>query len=325
MQQEACAESKKKVEISLVVPMYNEEEMLDIFFDRISECMKKVTSNYEIVCVNDGSKDKTWELLLEHQENNRHIKAIALSRNYGKEIALTAGLNHSTGQAVIPLDCDLQDPPELIEKMVSMWRDGVDVVLARRTDRTSDTYFKRLTSNIFYKIITKISDIKIPANVGDFRLLDRKVVTALGGFEERTRFMKGIFASLGFKEAVIEYARPERAAGKTKWNYFKLYKLALEGIVSFTSFPLLIWSYIGAMSAFLAFGYGSFLIIRTLVFGIDVPGYASLMVVVLMMSGLILISLGVIGEYLSRIFIEVKRRPLYLIMEKSGFEDNNLS
>lgn len=324
MRQERYANNKKLTEISIVVPMYNEEDMLDIFFNRISECMKKVTDDYEIVCVNDGSRDKTWELLLVHQKKNRHIKALSLSRNYGKEIALTAGLNCSRGKAVIPLDCDLQDPPELIEKMVKMWRDGFDVVLARRAGRTSDTCLKRFTSNLFYKIISKISDVKIPANVGDFRLLDRKVVIAIGDFEERTRFMKGIFASLGFKEAVIDYDRPERAAGSTKWNYFKLYRLAIEGIVSFTSFPLLIWSYIGAISAVMAFAYGLYLIIRTLIFGIDVPGYASLMVVFLFMSGLILISLGVIGEYLSRIFIEVKRRPLYFIMEKIGFEDNNL-
>lgn len=321
--QHSRSEGKEEYpELSLVVPMFNEAEMLDIFFERISRCIEKITNSYEIICVNDGSIDETWNLLLRHQEKNKKIKSINLSRNYGKEIALTAGIDNASGCAVIPIDCDLQDPPELIEKMVEMWRKGFDVVLARRADRTSDTFMKRITSNIFYRFITKVSDTKIPANVGDFRLLDRKVVVAFSGFKERTRFLKGIFASLGFNETTIDYARPERAAGETKWNYRKLYKFAIEGIVSFTSFPLLVWSYIGALVAIFAFTYGFFLLIRTLIYGIDVPGYASLMVVVLFMSGLILLSLGVIGEYLSRIFIEVKGRPLYIIMEKNGFNDS---
>lgn len=307
-------------EISLVVPMYNEAEMISLFFERISICMKKVSDDYEIVCIDDGSRDETWALLLAQQSKNIRIRAIALSRNYGKEIALTAGLDHASGSAIIPLDCDLQDPPELIEKMVEKWREGFDVVLARRIDRSFDSALKRMTSNFFYKLIAKISDINIPANVGDFRLIDRRALEALKGFRERSRFMKGIFALLGFREATIDYIRPKRAAGQTKWNYFKLYKLAIDGFVSFTSLPLLIWSYIGLLAASFAFLYALFLFIRTLLYGIDVPGYASLMVVVLFMSGVILIGLGVIGEYLARIFVEVKQHPLYLIMDKVGFE-----
>jgi glycosyltransferase involved in cell wall biosynthesis len=306
-------------ELSLVVPMYNEKEMIDLFFERISGYLKSTTDSYEIICINDGSKDETWQLLLAHQKKNSRIKAVSRSRNFGKEIALTAGLDLASGKAVIPLDCDLQDPPELIGTMVMKWREGFDVVLARRVDRSSDSAFKRATSSIFYKMMTKVSDITIPMNVGDFRLLDRKVVEALHGYKERSRFMKGIFASLGFKTITVDYTRPERAAGKTKWNYYKLYKLAIDGFVSFTTLPLLIWSYLGIFISFISFSYGFFLVLRTLLYGIDVPGYASLMVVVLFMSGIILISLGVIGEYLARIFIEVKGRPLYTIMEKAGF------
>ena len=242
-----------------------------------------------------------------------------LSKNYGKEIALTAGLDHASGNAAIPIDCDLQDPIEVIPTLIEKWEEGYDVVLARRIDRTSDSFFKRFTSNIFYKLIDKISDIHIPSNVGDFRLIDRKVVCALSQFREKSRFMKGLFASLGFKETTIDYIRAPRAAGNTKWNYWKLYKLALEGIISFTSLPLKIWSYVGATVALGAFIYGFYLIFKTLILGVDTPGYASLMVVLLFMSGLILLCLGVVGEYLARIFIEIKGRPMYIIMDKIGF------
>ena len=313
---------KNKVELSIVTPMYNEEDVVEIYLKKIIPTLDKITKQYEIVCVNDGSHDNTWDKLTLHEKDNSHIKIINLSRNFGKEIALTAGLHHASGDAVIPLDCDLQDPPELISEMYQKWKEGYDVVLARRIDRSSDSFLKRWTSKKFYSLLDKISDIKIPANVGDFRLIDRKVLNYLNQYPERSRFMKGIFATLGFKEAVIEYKRPERAAGKTKWNYFQLYKLALEGIFSFTSFPLKIWSYIGGITSILSFTYGVILIIRTLIYGVDAPGYASLMVTVLFMSGLILLCLGVIGEYLSRIFIEVKCRPLYIVMEKKGFENN---
>ena len=204
--------------------------------------------------------------------------------------------------------------------MIEKWQEGYQVVLAKRIDRSSDSLIKRWTSALFYKLIDNISDIHIPANIGDFRLLDKVVLDVVKTYRERSRFMKGIFASLGFKEVTIEYIRPLRAAGETKWNYWQLYKLAIEGIISFTSLPLKVWSYIGASVAIGGFVYGIYLIIKTMVFGVDSPGYASLMVVLLFMSGLILLCLGVIGEYLSRIFIEVKARPLYIVMETVGFE-----
>ena len=302
--------------------MYNEEEVIDIFFNSVEKCLANVDVDYEIVCINDGSSDSTLEKLLIHRNRNSKIKIISFSRNFGKETALSAGLDCCTGDAAIPLDCDLQDPPELVIRMVEKWSEGYDVVLAKRIDRSSDGAIKRWTSSLFYKLIGKMAEIKIPDNIGDFRLMDRKVLTVLKQYPERSRFMKGIFASLGFRSVTIEYVRPERVAGTTKWNYFSLYKLAIEGIISFTTMPLKIWSYIGVTTAILSVGYGIFLIIKTLVYGVDTPGYASLMVVILFMSGLILMCLGILGEYISRIFIEVKQRPLYIISEKHGFDND---
>lgn len=305
-------------ELSLVAPMYNEEEVVDHFFSTVKPILEQCTQGFEIVCVNDGSRDATWSGLLSHAESDDRIKLIDLSRNFGKEIALTAGLDHTRGRAVIPIDCDLQDPPELIPKMLDEWRKGSDVVLAKRVSRKKDTLLKRATSKLFYLAIDTISDISIPRNVGDFRLLDEKVVSYIRAYPERTRFMKGIFASLGFSESVVEYERPERAAGTTKWNYFQLYKLAIEGFVSFSSMPLKIWSYLGATIALSSFAFGVVIVAKTLIHGRDVPGYASLMVVVLFMFGLVLLSLGIIGEYLARIFVEVKGRPVYIVRETIG-------
>jgi glycosyltransferase involved in cell wall biosynthesis len=314
------SERSDKALISLVAPMYNEEEVLEVFFGALQPILNDAEFDYEIICVNDGSKDNTLSFLKEHAARNERIKIVDLSRNYGKEPALSAGLDFATGDAVIPIDCDLQDPPEVILEMIKEWKKGFQVVLAKRIDRSSDSWLKRWTSKMFYKLIDWLSDIAIPANVGDFRLLDRAALDAVRAYGEKSRFMKGIFASLGFKETVVEYVRPSRAAGETKWNYIKLYKLALEGIISFTCLPLKIWSYIGAIVAMGAFCYGLYIVALTVLFGKDTPGYASLMVVMLFMTGLILLCLGVIGEYLSRIYIEVKARPLYIVMDTIGFD-----
>lgn len=305
----------------MVVPMFNEEPVVELFLKTIDEVLNKHHIPFEVICVNDGSLDGTLELLKKHASADSRIKIVDLSRNYGKEVALTAGLDNAAGDAVIPIDCDLQDPPELIPSMYDMWRQGYQIVLAKRVSRDADTPLKRVTSNAFYKLLAKISEIDVPESVGDFRLLDRLAVDALKQYPERSRFMKGLFASLGFKQTTVEYVRPERAAGETKWSYWQLYKLAIEGVVSFTSFPLKIWSYIGVSIGLVAISYGIYTTIKTLILGGDVPGYASLMVVMLFSSSAILICLGVIGEYLSRIFIEVKQRPLYIIMEKIGFDD----
>jgi glycosyltransferase involved in cell wall biosynthesis len=309
------------IELSLIIPVFNEEEVVKIFISTVEDILITRSISFEFIFVNDGSKDNTYEVLKNLSIQNSKIKIINLSRNYGKEQALSAGLDFATGLAGVPIDCDLQDPPELIIEMYDKWKEGFDVVLAKRIDRSSDGLIKRRTSAAFYNLINTISDIDIPNNVGDFRLIDRRVIDALKTYPEKTRFMKGIFASVGFKQTTVEYVRPARVAGTTSWNYFGLYKLAVEGLVSFTSIPLKMWSYVGAMVSIFSFSYGIYLVVKTTILGADVPGYTSLMVVLLVMSGLILLSLGIIGEYISRIFIEVKQRPTYIVMDKIGFGD----
>ena len=313
------------VELSVVVPLYNEEANIDYLIKRILAVFSDLNTTYEIICINDGSKDNTLKLLIEHHHRNPAIKVINLSRNFGKEIALTAGLDFATGAAIIPIDADLQDPPELIKQLVEKWREGYDVVYATRRSRIGESWLKRFTAKYFYKTIGKMSPILIPPNTGDFRLLDRQVVEAIKQLPERTRFMKGLFAWVGYKQTSILFDREPRFGGKTTWNYWKLWNFALDGITSFSLFPLKIWSYIGLIVSFISLLYASFLIIRTLIFGIDVPGYASLMVAVLFFGGIQLITLGVIGEYLGRVYEEVKRRPLYFVRDSYGFYNNQLN
>jgi glycosyltransferase involved in cell wall biosynthesis len=277
---------------------------------------------YEIVCVNDGSKDNTIGCLIEHHHQNPRIKVVNLSRNYGKEIALSAGLDYANGNAVIPIDADLQDPPELIAELVEKWREGYDVVYATRRSRQGESWVKRFTANIFYRTIDGLSQVPIPRNTGDFRLLDRRVVDALKRMPERNRFMKGLFAWVGFKQTSVIYDRPSRYKGETKWNYWKLWNFAIDGITSFSFLPLKVWSYVGLLVAIPSFFYASYLVIRTLIYGIDFPGYASIMVAVLFLGGVQLVSLGVLGEYLGRVYEEVKGRPLYLVRESYGFDSN---
>ncbi len=294
--------------------MMNEEDGIPVLFDRLLPILKKTERSFEIVCVNDGSRDGTLALLQEYQRRHPFIVIVDLSRNFGKEAALSAGLTQAQGQAVIPLDADLQDPPELIPEMLSVWDKGAEVVLAVRAKRETDTALKRVTANAFYRLINAISEISIPPNAGDFRLMDRIVIDALKELPERTRFNKGIFAWLGFKTETLEYERPQREVGTTKWNYRKLWNFAIDGITSFSSAPLRVWSYIGVLIAGCAMLYGFVIIFKVLILGQrDVPGYASLMTVLLFSNGIVLIGLGVIGEYLSRVFIETKKRPLVII------------
>ncbi|MBI9078892.1 MAG: glycosyltransferase family 2 protein [Pseudodesulfovibrio sp.] len=306
--------------LSFVVPMYNENAAIPIFLKRVRAVMESLGESYEIVCVNDGSTDETLSQLIEAQKTDARLKVVDLSRNFGKEVALTAGIDHASGKAVIPIDADLQDPPEIIGEMVNKWREGYEVVIAIRSDRSVDSFLKRNAAKWFYSVMKRMGEISIPPNAGDFRLMDRKVVDSLKRVTERTRFMKGLFAWLGYKKAVVYFVREKRAAGQTSWRYWKLWNFALEGIVSFSSLPLRIWSYLGVFTSLGALLYMFVIIGRTLFSGVDVPGYASLMVVILFFSGINLICLGVMGEYLSRIFIEVKQRPLYLVREKYGFE-----
>lgn len=304
--------------LSIVVPMHNESQNVQAFYDRVAGVLDGLGETWEIVCVNDGSRDDTLAQLTELHLRDPRVKVIDLSRNFGKEIALTAGLDHATGDAVIPIDADLQDPPELIPELLAKWREGYEVVNATRRSRQGETWVKKATANAFYRALEKMTSIRIPRNTGDFRLISRPAMDALRRLPERNRFMKGLFAWVGFRQATVYFDRHPRHAGVTTWNYWRLWNLALDGITSFSSLPLRIWSYLGAGIALCAFFYASFLILRTLFFGIDLPGYASIMVTILFIGGIQLIGLGVLGEYLGRIFEEVKQRPMYLIRESHG-------
>lgn len=306
--------------LSIIVPMYNEEEALDGFFKRVQRVLQTVTPSYEIICVNDGSRDLTLARLRQVAERDERIKVVNLSRNFGKEIALSAGLDHASGDAVIPIDADLQDPPEVIPLMVAKWRAGAKLVLAKRRDRSTDGWLKRLTASGAYWLFSKLTHPQIPQNVGDFRLMDRDVVNAIKRLPERSRFMKGLFAWIGYEAETVEYDREARFAGETKWNYWKLWNFALDGITSFSSLPLRVWSYLGFGVSLFAMGYLGFTIAKTMIFGLDVPGYASLLSVILFFNGVLLVGIGVIGEYLARIFTEVKARPLYIVSETIGME-----
>ena len=299
--------------ISIIAPCYNEEETIEPFLRRIEEILAQINESYEIVFINDGSKDNTLNVLLNAKQNFKNIRIINFSRNFGKEAALTAGLDKARGEAAIPIDVDLQDPPELIKDLVAKWREGYDVVLAKRADRTSDSFAKRVSADLFYKLNGKISNVDIPNNVGDFRLMSKRVVEALKQLPENQRFMKGLFAWVGFKTTVIEYVREKREAGQSSFNGWKLWNFALDGITSFSTLPLRIWLYIGALVSFLSFLYGSFIILKTLIFGVDLPGYASLAVIMLFLGGIQLIGIGILGEYIGRIYSESKRRPSYII------------
>ncbi len=302
------------MDLSIVIPMMNEAEGLDRLFEVLIPILRTTGLSFEIVCVDDGSQDATVPRLMALQTVHPEITLIELSRNFGKEAALTAGIFEARGRAVIPMDADLQDPPDLIPHMIDHWQRGAEVVLAVRRLRASDSWFKRKTAGAFYRVINLLGQITIPANAGDFRLMDRRVIEAIRTMPERSRFNKGIFSWVGFRTVALEYERPERHAGTTKWKYRKLLRFAMDGIISFSSLPLRIWSLIGMAVALGALIYGGFIIFKVLVLGDrSVPGYASLMTVMLFTNGIVLIGLGVIGEYLSQVFTEVKARPIYLI------------
>ncbi len=299
--------------ISLIVPCYNEEKVIEIFLKEVEKTFSTIDNPYEVVFINDGSKDSTLEVLLEAKEMHENIRIVNLSRNFGKEAAMTAGIDVARGEALIPIDVDLQDPPRLIKEFIEKWEEGYDVVVAKRVDRTSDTHAKRLSAELFYQFHNQISHIQIPNNVGDYRLMSRKVVTAIQSLPENQRFMKGLFAWVGFNTAVVEYTRDERQAGETSFNGWKLWNFALEGITGFSTVPLRIWLYIGVVISLLALIFGSWIIIKTLIFGIDSPGYASMLTVILFLGGIQLMGIGILGEYIGRMYIETKRRPTYII------------
>lgn len=312
--------------ISIVTPFYNEAGVVAIYFERLASVLGGLASRYEFefVCVNDGSRDATLAELLAAQPPFGRVMVVDLSRNFGKEAALSAGLDHATGDAVIPLDADLQDPPELIPQMVERWSAGAPVVLAMREDRSSDSWLKRTSAEAFYSVHNRLAHVEMPRNVGDFRLMDRSVVDVVRALPERQRFMKGLFAWAGFPSTVVTYSRPPRAAGTTKWNYRKLLNLAVEGITSFSTAPLRAATLAGAAFASVSMAYGLYIVARTLIFGVDLPGYASLLVAVLFMGGVQLLSLGILGEYVGRIYMESKHRPVYVVraVEEHAAEDS---
>lgn len=301
--------------LSVVVPAYNEEEVLPELYRRLEAVLSQCCPRYEIVFVNDGSRDRTLQVMRELRTRDAHVGYVNLSRNFGKEIAMTAGLDAARGDAVIVIDADLQDPPEVIPPLIAEWRAGFDVVYARRLSRAGETWLKKATARAFYKVIQRIGPVSIPENVGDFRLLSRRAVEALKLVRERHRFMKGLFAWIGFSQKAVDYQRDARFAGVTKWNYWKLWNFAIEGITSFSIAPLKVSTYVGLMVAGLAFLYALVVVYKTLMFGDSVQGYPSLMVVILFLGGVQLVGIGLLGEYLGRMFVETKYRPLYLLDE----------
>jgi polyisoprenyl-phosphate glycosyltransferase len=301
--------------ISIVVPAFNEEAVLPNFHQKISGVLSEQPFNFEIVYINDGSSDNTLSIIKELRQADKQVTLIDLSRNFGKEIALTAGLQKAAGDAVVVIDADLQDPPELIPELIREWQNGYDVVYAQRSHRKGESLLKRTTAHFFYRFIQRISKIAIPEDTGDFRILSRRAVNALNTFNEQHRFMKGLFAWIGYRQKAVQYQRDPRHSGETKWNYWKLWNFALDGITSFTIAPLKISTYLGLLTAVGAFGYGIYMIIETLIHGNPVPGYPSLIVIILILGGVQLVAIGILGEYLGRIFNETKGRPLYFVNE----------
>jgi len=310
-----------KKQISLVVPVFNEQDSIHPFYERTQQVLvAQPDISVEYIFVNDGSSDRTLLSLLDLSAKNSNIRIIDLSRNFGKEAALAAGIDLSKGDAIIPMDIDLQDPPELIPKMILKWREGSDVVLARRVNRDTDSYLKRLTANLFYQLHNVISSIKIPENVGDYRLMDRRVIENFKKLPESCRFTKGLFAWVGYEPAFVDFCREPRRSGKTKFKGWGLWNFALDGITSFSTAPLRVWGYIGLSVSILSFVLAAYIVYRNFFFGVAIPGYASLMVSMTLIGGLQLVGIGILGEYIGRLYMESKNRPIYLIKEIYGEE-----
>lgn len=308
------------VDVSIIVPMYNEERTLHIFFDSLRAVLQHIDRTFEIVCIDDGSRDRTLHLLREVAATDPSVKVLSFSRNFGKEAALTAGLQYASGAAAIPIDADLQDPPDLISTFIEKWEEGYDVVYGVREDRSSDSFFKKTTSDLFYIVFNKIVPPEAQLKSGDYRLISRRVIDAVLQLPERDRFMKGIFSWVGFPSIGVGYVRQKRCAGETSWNYMRLWNFAISGICSFSVLPLRFWSYLGILISIAAFLFAVVIIFKKLYYGDPVPGYPSLMVTILFMGGIQLFSLGIIGEYIGRLTVEAKKRPVYLVAERINFD-----
>jgi glycosyltransferase involved in cell wall biosynthesis len=311
------------LKLTVIVPVFNEEAVLPAFHRRLVAVMNGLVMQGEIIYVNDGSSDGSLNEMHRLMAEDGRVAIVDLSRNFGKEIAMTAGLDHAHGDAVVVIDADLQDPPELIPEMIEHWQSGYDVVYAQRTSRAGESAFKKSTAHVFYRLMQRLSRVQIPHDAGDFRLLSRRAVEALSGLREQHRFMKGLFAWIGYPQKAIQYERDARYGGETKWNYIGLWNFAIEGITSFSTIPLKVATYVGMLTALGAFLFGMFIVVDTVLYGNPVAGYPSLLVVVLFLGGIQLMALGVIGEYLGRMFDETKGRPLYLIKDykTSGADD----
>lgn len=317
-------EQEKKKLVTILVPAYNEQEVLHLLYDRLEKLMNENTNyDFEVLLVNDGSKDKTFEIMQELRKKDKRFCYLSLSRNFGKETAMIAGLDYCKGDAVVIIDADLQDPPELIPEMIKYWEEGYDDVYAKRKSREGETWLKKFTSKMYYRVLQGFTRIEIQKDTGDFRLLDRRCVEALKSMRENQRYTKGLFSIIGYNKKEILYDRDPRAAGQTKWNYGKLIDLSIDGITSFTTSPLRWAALIGCGVSVIGFIYMIYIIIKTIVTGVDVPGYASLMVVILFLGGIQLIFLGIIGEYLGRTFNESKHRPLYFVERYNETKETN--
>ncbi len=307
-----------EAELSVVAPIFNEADNLRPLLDRLIPVLESCARSFEVIFVDDGSTDHTLEILRKVHDSDPRIRAIALSRNFGKEIAIAAGLDHASGAAVVIMDADLQHPPEMILNFVEKWREGYKNVYGQRVDRAADAPLRRLLTQRFYRLFDALGETRLPRGAGDFRLLDAKAVAALRTMREHARFSKGLYAWIGFKSTGVPFEVAPRLRGQSKFSYRKLTHFALDGLMSFTTMPLKIWAYVGLATSILALGLAAIYVIRTLIFGVDVPGYASLIVSISFFGGIQLLSLGILGEYIGRIFAEVKRRPLYLIEERVG-------
>lgn len=308
-------------DLSIILPFYNEAGSIRALFKRMYPVLGQLSLSYEIICIDDGSTDNTFTSLTHERELDHRIRLIRMARNFGKEAALTCGLHVARGRAAITMDSDLQHPPETIPDLVQKWREGIELVYAVRRDRKTDSKLRQFFSRAFYAVFRIIGDVQIPEGAGDFCLFDRKAIDAVNTLPERNRFMKGLVAWVGFRHGTVPFDVAPRNGGHSKWNLFRLVRFAFDGLTGFSTFPLRIWTWSGAFVSLVAFTYGLYLTLRTIILGADVPGYASVMVGILFLGGLQLLSLGMIGEYLARVFTEVKARPIYFIAERIGFED----
>jgi glycosyltransferase involved in cell wall biosynthesis len=305
-------------ELSVVIPVFNEGSNIGPLCARVISVLDRITSNWEIVFVDDGSADDTLDRIRAAAAGEPRIAGVSFSRNFGKEIAIAAGLDHARGDAVVIMDADLQHPPEMIETFVARWREGYVMVYGQRTDRSDETRFKRGSANLFYRLFRRFGETSLPEGAGDFRLIDRKGVEVLKALGERARFSKGLYAWIGFRSIGVPFDVEERQHGASKWDFRRLFRFAFDGITSFTTVPLRVWTYLGILISILSILTALYFTIRTLLFGTDLPGFPSLIVSVMFFSGVQLMSLGIIGEYVGRIFAEVKRRPLYVVAERVG-------